>query len=126
MSALGRLAALRAAIGLFTLLLCGITFPLWRFDPTGLQIPWLGALRFAPAWVDGLGLGVWGLGSVGMILFPQSRKTWIFSGLAAIGAAIAVSLDQQRLQPWVWQFWIMCVLLTLAPNNAGLSCSRAM
>ncbi len=110
-------ARYRVALGLATLLMVGMSWPLWLDDPDFPRIPFLGGLPVLPGWVS-----VVNLGGIILSLILASLGRW---GRATIAASIgliafAVVQDQNRLQPWVYQYLVIGIGLV------GLTRARAL
>lgn len=111
-------------LALFTVLLIGVTWPLWWQAPSPIspRIPWFQFLTGVPGWVDRICVLFTLFGccvTAQATLFPlgSSRAALVSkigAGLYVGGLLGAVLLDQHRLQPWVTQFLLVGVLLLIA------------
>ncbi len=118
---------LRRWIGLALAVLVGTSWPLWTAATELPQIPWSGLLVSAPRWIDSALLLLLLVASVAAVLGP-SRPEWtrtigfrlwlVLSGL--------ILLDQHRLQPWAYEFWLLLGVFSLADAPTALRCSRAV
>lgn len=119
--------ATQRLLGLFTLLLTGVTWPLWQPDASQLdqQIPWLNWVKQVPESVDLMSLTGLGLSAPMLIFASATSKLRRFSQVCYVGFfALLVLFDQHRLQPWVLQFMLFGCVLSLAPNSSGWACCR--
>lgn len=89
------------AAGWLTLL--AVTWPLWTPQTRFPAIPWFGFLTEVPAAVDWVCLAVMVCGLAVLLVRPSSWPWWLVIG----AAVVSISLDQNRLQPWAYQFVLM-------------------
>jgi len=121
-------SALQRVMAGFLAALIASVWPLWGWEPASLvQIPWFSELTGVPGWVDRIGLAVL---LVSMVILAGPRRfsrgqTW-GRLLLVVSLGLLVLLDQHRFQPWVCQFLLMGTALLIAPDQVGLSCSRAI
>ncbi len=121
----GSFRLLRALVGLFTLLLMGVTWPLWTEAPsaTSPQIPWFGVLTNVPFAVDQVALGATVIASIWMMTLLRKTAPWqetASAWLYWLGLACLASLDQHRMQPWVIQYLLFATLLLIARDGPFL------
>jgi hypothetical protein len=111
MSSLSRLLA----VGLLALV--AATWKLWTPQGVFPQVPLIRAACDWPGWFDWVCLGV--LASSATTLLIAARRGWWGRG-ACVGMAVSLAgffvLDQHRLQPWAWQFFLLAILLSLADD----------
>ena len=105
------------------LLLIVATWPLWTPPQPLPQIPWLAiAARLPPAW-DWIALAAIAAGAL-LQFDPRGRGTVCGAALMSSGLAAALLVDQQRLQPWAYEYLLVTAILALQPRAAGLRCCR--
>ena len=106
------------AIGLLALVTS--TWKLWTPQAVFPQVPLIRAACDWPGWLDWGCLAVL-VASVLTMLFV-ARRGWLGRG-SCLGLAVSLSgffvLDQHRLQPWAWQFFLLAVLLSLADDDTA-------
>ncbi len=113
---------LRATLSGATLLMVGLSWPLWIDLADFPAIPFVRWFPDYPriwSWL-GLGLIVAGLG-----LGITRRRGRIGLGLTIATMAWLILGDQLRFQPWVYQFLVMGFLLLALPPRRALAFSRA-
>ena len=113
------------------LVLIAVTFQLWLGVSDFPQIPLLQSLVNAPLIADWIALGTLFL-SVSFLMVSSSRqvlqggesrsggKNKIVAAICAVSILCLFLLNQHRLQPWAWQFFLYAVLLTLARRSGEL------
>jgi hypothetical protein len=121
-----RATLLRRSVGLFGLLLLAATWPLWTPQTVFPQVPWVGALVSVPGWVDWVGTACLVAGLFGMLAAPEGRWARASLVLFAIAAGGLILLDQQRLQPWAYQFVLVALVLAAAPARPALAWVRLL
>ena len=99
------------------LALVAATWKLWTPQDVFPQVPLIRAACDCPGWTDWFCLGFLVTSSVVMLI---AGRRVCASRLASIGMAVSLAgffiLDQHRLQPWAWQFFLLSVLLSLADD----------
>ncbi len=117
---------LRLLIAVTGLVLIRVTWPLW-FGSAEIfpRVPLVSWFLNCPAWCDPLASGVMAL-SLGIIfVFCGEDKVSHLATLIFAGAFFAaVLLDQQRLQPWAWEFCILLLTMVLLPPQKAVFCLR--
>ncbi len=121
-----RATHLRRAMALSALVLVAVTWRLWTPQTVFPQVPFFRWAAGLPAWSEWLGLA-------GMVL-SLARVCWSPSGrwgtrallIFAASTAGMVLLDQERLQPWAYQFILMAVVLTIADSRVALPLLRIL
>lgn len=110
----------------FGLLLMALTWRLWTPQAVFPQVPLVAFARGVPAVFDGLGAATMALG-LGLALVAPLDGRLCRAALVTFAAATLamVVLDQQRLQPWAYQFVILAVLLAAARPAAAIAWPRA-
>jgi len=100
------------------LVLVAATWKLWTPQTSFPQVPLIRMACHWPAWVDWFALVVM-LASIAALLAAGSRNS--VQRIAAAGLATSLALffvlDQHRLQPWAWQFFLLALLVSL--GNTG-------
>lgn len=118
---------LQRLLGAFTLLLVGVSWPLWLppKELIGPQIPWFGWLCDTPAWVDLVGLTLLCVSSCGLLIGrPSGQFRSIVPAVYWASLVCLLMLDQHRLQPWAWQYFLLASLLLISPDAPGLRCCQ--
>ena len=131
---------LRRVWGAGAIALFWSTAPMWQPLGDMPQIPWFGFLTRVPTWVDGvaaLGLMMALVGYLfaGIVashfekaqtsqvdLFPAYLP--VVDGLLWCSLGVLLALDQQRLQPWAWELWLVAFILATAPPDLAIRCLR--
>ncbi|MEZ6066682.1 MAG: hypothetical protein R3B90_13470 [Planctomycetaceae bacterium] len=118
-------------LGLTTGGLVGLSFPLWWEGGPLPRVPWLASLCGVPIAVDqlltvGLGIAVTAMVAVGLApgLRGSAGPFRAAAGMFAVTLGGLLLLDQQRLQPWAWQCWLMAALVVLTPTSIAVRCGR--
>lgn len=106
------------AVGLLALV--AATWKLWTPQDVFPQVPLIRAACDWPGWFDWVCLSVLVASSLTLLLV--ARRGW-WGRAACIAMAVSLAgffvLDQHRLQPWAWQFFLLAVLLSLADDNTA-------
>lgn len=116
------------------LVLLGVTWRLWWPGSEFPRIPWFAWGLSVPEWVDAVACVVLVGGLIGLIVshvrspqavpaiaekpvprLPGLRCVLVWDILASLG--LLVVLDQHRLQPWVWQMLLWCVVYLATPKT---------
>lgn len=95
------------AAGWLTLL--AVTWPLWTPQTRFPAIPWFGFLTEVPGALDWICLAGM-VGGLAILLLRPSSSTWPWWVVIA-AAVVSISLDQNRLQPWAYQFVLMGLVI---------------
>ncbi len=102
------------------LALVASTWKLWTPQAVFPQVPLIRAACDWPGWLDWGCLAVLVLSALTMLFV--ARRGWLGRG-SCVGLAVSLSgffvLDQHRLQPWAWQFFLLAVLLSLADDDTA-------
>lgn len=91
------------------------TWKLWTPQTAFPQVPLISAACHWPGWCDWVCLAVLVLSAMALLLFPRQSQRVASGGLALSLAGFFV-LDQHRLQPWAWQFFLLALLLSMADD----------
>jgi len=96
------------------ILLVASTWRLWTPQTKFPQIPMIRSACAAPIWLDWLCLISLVGACLGMLVCCHRRRlSKYLSSLLAVSLAGFFILDQHRLQPWAWQFFLLAVLLSV-------------
>ncbi|MDB5346067.1 MAG: hypothetical protein JWP89_4444 [Schlesneria sp.] len=111
-------SSLARLLAIGVLALVGVTWKLWTPQTVFPQVPLVRLACDWPGWCDWICLAA--LVTSAATLLCVGR--WgLPSRLASAGIAISLSgffiLDQHRLQPWAWQFFLLSALLSLADDT---------
>ncbi|MEX2113147.1 MAG: hypothetical protein WD845_08175 [Pirellulales bacterium] len=120
-----RAAWLRRVMAMFGLGLLAVTWRLWTPQQVFPQVPLVALATKLPGWCDWLGLAGMTLGLLLALVAPDQGR-WANRGLLlfAASAAALFALDQNRLQPWAYQFVIMALVLAWADARSGIALAR--
>lgn len=106
----------RRLIAGFALLLVGVTWKLWTPQTLFPQIPLFAFAIEWPAIVDYIAVVFIFVGGFVLLLTNDNKSSRIASLLLLFGFSISLVLDQHRLQPWAWQFFLAILLLLIVPQ----------
>ena len=106
---------------LATLVMIEVSWPLWVDGTEFPRVPFLGGWPRLPAWCPWVALA----GIAVSLVFATIGRAWR-AGLTVALVLLAVEVigDQSRLQPWVYQFGLMGLVLILAPSARALGLAR--
>jgi hypothetical protein len=110
----------RTALCGSTLLMVCLSWPLW-IDDDFPRVPFVASLPVLPAWVSWLVLG----GIVGTLAAATSGRSWrlmIRISLPMLGFAILQ--DQNRFQPWAYQYAMIGLTMAFLPKDRALRMAR--
>ena len=121
-----RATHLRRAMALSALVLIAVTWRLWTPQTVFPQVPFFRWAAGLPAWCEWIGLAGMVLPLTAVGWSPGGR--WGTRGLLIFAASTAgmVLLDQERLQPWAYQFMLMAVVLAVADARVALPLLRIL
>ncbi len=109
---------LKRLLAVSLLALVAGTWKLWTPQTVFPQIP---LLRFAcnlPGWCDWVCLSALIIASFMLLVFAKNRRvSRVATGVISVSLAGFFVLNQHRLQPWAWQFFLLSILLTLADDT---------
>ncbi len=102
------------------LALVAATWKLWTPQDVFPQVPLLRAACDWPGWFDWVCLAVLVASALTLLVVGQ-RGGWGRGSCLAMAVSLAgfFVLDQHRLQPWAWQFFLLAVLLSLADDTTA-------
>jgi hypothetical protein len=112
---------LRVILGLGTLAMLGLSWPLW-VEPTAFpRVPFVAGFPPLPApaaWaVFGVALGAIASATAGIAWRKCLALSVVLLGLLLLG-------DQHRFQAWIYQFGMVALLLAALPNTQALALAR--
>ena len=100
----------------FGLALFAVTWKLWTPQNLYPQVPVFEVLVNAPVVVDWLALGLI-FCSLALLAFQPRldnvRSRWLIT-VFAVSLCVSFLLDQHRLQPWAWHWFVFATIFTLA------------
>lgn len=101
------------------------TRPLWTPQPVFPRVPFFAWLRSAPGWLEWTALSIVTAGLVGALLAGSGRRIGRWSLVAFAGGLAFLALtDEHRLQPWVYQFFLLSLVLAALPAGDAIAWSR--
>lgn len=106
---------------LATLVMVGLSWPLWLDGADFPRVPFLRRWPGAPAWCSRAALAA----ILGTLALASTGRGWRWAlsvGLILIG--VEVLGDQSRLQPWAYQFGLVGFGLVVAPGARSLRLAR--
>ncbi len=115
----------RRLVALAGLILMGVTWRLW-FEPLSFpRVPLVSWGRRVPVWCDLAGAGVMTASLLALLFLSHRRPvadmmSWLFCG----AFAAVMLLDQHRLQPWAFEFFIMLLVMAILPTARAVPCLR--
>ena len=111
----------------FALILMGVTFRLWWTGNPLPAIPWIAAATNCPAIVSqSLTVGLL-LSLLAGLLLPEhwcplrlrmATIAWLWG--------MCLLLDQNRLQPWAWEFWLIAAVIALCQPRDTIRILRGL
>lgn len=114
-------ARYRAALCGSTLVMVGLSWPLWVNGPDFPKVPFLARVSELPAWVSWWILG--GIaGTLAMAAVGRSWRPMIRIGLLLL--AFAILGDQDRLQPWAYQYLVIGMTLAFVSKGRAIRMAR--
>ncbi len=115
------LALYRAALGSAHLLMLGLSWPLWVGAGTFPRVP------FTPGFPSPSGPPGWAVFAALLAAVAAAAAGWRWRGATwgAIGLLVfLVAGDQNRLQPWVYQYLLCGLAIATTPAPWGLRLAR--
>jgi hypothetical protein len=80
-----------------------------------------------PDWLEWTALSIVTAGLVGALLAGSGRRIGSWSQVAFAGGLFFLALaDQQRLQPWAYQFFLLSLVLAVLPAGDAIAWSRLL
>lgn len=126
------MSGFRRLLSVGLLVLLAATWKLWTPQVVYPQVPLLSLACHFPRMVDWICLGIVVTSAVSILVvetFYRQTNIWrrtnvlSHSGIA-MGLAGLFVLDQHRLQPWAWQFFLLACVFALASDQTALRCWR--
>ena len=116
-----RFGRYRAALCGSTLLMIGLSWPLWVDGPDFPRVPFLASLPELPAWISRLVPGgiAW---TLAMATVGRSWRPMIRIGLPLL--VFAILGDQNRLQPWACQYAMIGLAMACLSKARALRMAR--
>jgi hypothetical protein len=103
------------------------TRPLWTPQAVFPRVPFFAWLRGVPDWLEWTALSIVTAGLVGALLAGSGRRIGRWSLVAFAGGLFFLALaDQQRLQPWAYQFFLLSLVLAVLPAGDAIVWSRML
>jgi hypothetical protein len=104
-----------------TLLMIGLSWPLWLDDPDFPRVPFVRGTPEMPPWVAGLVLfGI--MATLGLAMFGRAWRLMLRINLPLL--AFAIVQDQNRFQPWVYQFGWVALAMAFTTKARTLRLAR--
>lgn len=120
-------ALLSRAAAAAGLMLIAATWPLWTSQAAFPRVPFVGALRGVPAWLEGAALAAACVALVVALAAGRQRRIGRWSLLTyAIAIAFLVLADQHRLQPWAYQLSLLALILAVLPPFEAIAWLRLL
>ena len=117
----------RRAIALFGLALVAVTWRLWTPQHVFPQVPLVWLMGTLPPWCDWIGTaGMVGGLAVALVAPERGRAAPTALAVFALSTAALAAIDQQRLQPWAYQFLLAAIILALADPRGALALLRLL
>ena len=121
-----RIDRFRRMWAVFAFLLLTVTWRLWTPQAVYPQIPLMRLLVQGPAWIDWVALVSAG-SSLLVAAFARKATVYRAALLFFVAAALVlVMLDQHRLQPWVYQFVVLAIIMAGCPARQALKLIRLL
>lgn len=110
-------ANLTRLLSVGVLALVSVTWKLWTPQTSFPQVPLLRVVRDCPGWVDWICLSMLlAASAILLIVGRRGRASRLACAVIATVLAGFFVLNQHRLQPWAWQFFLLSALLALADD----------
>ncbi|HTM53037.1 MAG TPA: hypothetical protein VL175_03375 [Pirellulales bacterium] len=119
-----RLSLLQRSMALFGFALFVATWRLWIPQREFPQVPFLRGLYLPAEWFEWLALGLLVAGLAGMLLLTRAAGRAALIGFAA-ALAVLFAYDQQRFQPWAYQFLLIAIVLASGQPKLAICLLRA-
>jgi hypothetical protein len=121
-----RAAWLGRAMGLFGVTLVASTWRLWTPQQEFPQVPLVHAAGAVPAWFEWTGGATIVLALCGALLARNRRLHAATLAVFAISTLLMILMDQERLQPWAYQFLLTALVLALADPRESVGLLRLL
>ncbi|HEV3138790.1 MAG TPA: hypothetical protein VGZ26_12825 [Pirellulales bacterium] len=113
-------------MSLFGLALIAATWPLWIPQQEFPQVPLVYGAGAAPAWFEWAGGSAILLGLCGALAAPNRRLQAAALVPFALGTSLMMLVDQERVQPWAYQFVLVALVLALADPRTAIGLLRLL
>lgn len=124
-SAKSTVVAFSRWLAISQLLLMAVTWRLWTPQSAFPQVPLIRAACDWPAWIDWAFLAVQVVASLLLLVAGgMARTKRVACVVLAICWGMMFTLDQHRLQPWAWQFYLLAIVLSLSADLTAIQCCR--
>ncbi len=111
----------RLVLNLAMLAMLGLSWPLWVGETAFPRVPFVATIPAPPLWASWVCFG----GLIAAMASAMVAMTWRRGTLGAVALlAVLVAGDQNRLQPWVYQYLVTATALALSSEPWGLRLSR--
>jgi hypothetical protein len=111
----------RAALCGATLVMIGLSWPLWIDDPGFPRIPFASGMPTLPPWVSGVVYG----GIVGTLAAAAFLRAWRpMLGINLPLLTVAILQDQDRFQPWAYQSGVIGLVMACMSRARALRMAR--
>jgi hypothetical protein len=114
-------ARFRVVLGSATLLMVALSWPLWVDRSDFPRIPFVRNLPILPAWISWLTALLF-MSSLALTTAGVAWRRMLALSLGIL--AILVIQDQNRLQPWIYQFALSALALVATPGPQALGLAR--
>ncbi len=118
---------LARALAAFALALVAATWPLWTLQRAVPAVPFIRLAQAVPDTAQWIAAAAALTGLLSALVAPRGNL-WATRGLLAFvaGTALLVLCDQQRFQPWVYQFLLVALALAWAEARTALWLVRVL
>lgn len=113
----------RRIAGLATLVMLGLSWPLWIDGGAIPRVPFARGL-LGTALSPEFSWGLFGALLVSVALTALGRVWRAWFALSAGLLVVLIARDQHRFQPWAYQYLMTCLLLAAMPGGSGLRFAR--
>ena len=111
----------RAALCGSTLLMVGLSWPLWVDGPDFPRVPFISGMPVLPGWVSWLVLGGM-VATLGMATVGRAWRSMLRIGLLLL--TFSILHDQNRFQPWAYQFALIGLAMAFTSKGRALRLAR--
>jgi hypothetical protein len=121
-----RAASLLSRLSAFSLLvLLSATWPLWSPQGEFPRVPFVSWLVGTPTWLGWTALIGCGIALFVTLIFATKLRAMRWSvAVSTLAIAVLVLADQHRLQPWVYQFVVLQIVLAALPAAEAIALAR--
>lgn len=106
----------------FGMFLFATTWKLWTSQSLYPQVPVFESMANAPAFIDWVAFAPIVLSLIWIAIKPQCNGAWSRWPIAVFASSLLLSflLDQHRLQPWAWHWFVFAGILALARRGDAM------